>query len=279
MKNVIWVVVIVLAVVLVFGMMGAKDKTVELDNIGITAGQKFENMDYPENTYVLDYRISDINGDGKNDTVILVGQKEAVDNPFATGIDLVVHDGEKKEFLKTGLKKLEGYSANISLNDFTGDKQPDVLITVGETNECTTFHFRMVQHNGNGLEEIMKDRDSKGVNFVGTFLDGFKVELRSRKLNKTLAVDLSDSKENYINNKFYDESGRLLKKEAKVTTENFYMLEPVQLSDRFGLKGSQRIKGFDDLDVIDVIETIWKYEDGKWILKEAKGTRMGNLMY
>ena len=32
-------------------------------------------------------------------------------------------------------------------------------------------------------------------------------------------------------------------------------------------------------DLLDEIIVIWKYENGKWCVKEAKGSKVGNLLY
>ena len=45
------------------------------------------------------------------------------------------------------------------------------------------------------------------------------------------------------------------------------------------LKTKQRVITNDGKYIIDEICIIWKYEDGKWQIKEAVGLKLGNLLY
>ena len=92
-------------------------------------------------------------------------------------------------------------------------------------------------------------------------------------------MDLKDRKENYVSNGFYDESGRILKDDNKITTSGFCRIDFVQLDGYFGIQTIQRIIGFNSDDLLDEVTVIWKYEDGKWMVKEAKGNNVGNLLY
>ena len=118
-----------------------------------------------------------------------------------------------------------------------------------------------------------------GIVFTGNFIDGFKAYLKCSKFNKEVNMDLSDRKENYITSGFFDDAGRLLKSGAKITTTSFNNVEFVQLDGYYGLQTIQKIIGFNNDDLLDEIIVIWKYENGKWNVKEAKGNIVGNLLY
>ena len=56
-------------------------------------------------------------------------------------------------------------------------------------------------------------------------------------------------------------------------------MELVQLDGYYGLQTTQRMIGFNSEDLLDEITVIWKYENGKWTIKEAKGNHIGNILY
>ena len=53
----------------------------------------------------------------------------------------------------------------------------------------------------------------------------------------------------------------------------------MQLNEYYGIQTVQKIVGFNNDDLLDEITSVWKYENGKWNVKEAKGSVVGNLLY
>ena len=48
-------------------------------------------------------------------------------------------------------------------------------------------------------------------------------------------------------------------------------LKPLQLKDKkYGLMGIQAISGTNHADRIALVEAVWNYENGKWVLKNTK---------
>jgi hypothetical protein len=281
MKNkILWLVIVALIILAIFTKCTYKgEEDTNFNPINITAGQEFSYMNFPEKMLVLNFDVLDFTGDKKKDMVILVGQKDEVTSTFAKNIDVVIYDGASKTFLKANLKNLEGHTASITPVDFTGDKISDVLIVLDKDGTCMNYYARVLTYENKEVKEIFKDRDNRGLIFTGSFEDGYKAKLVSRKLNKEITIDLLDRKENYILKKFYDDAGRLLVAEAKISTEPFGAIEKVELNDRFGIRVVQKIVGFDKVDIIDEVESIWKFENGKWQVKEVKGLKLGNLLF
>ena len=114
---------------------------------------------------------------------------------------------------------------------------------------------------------------------IGTFKDGFKAEVNFKTFNNKKVYDLSENKQNYIKGGFYAENGKLLSKNTGIKASKFTDIEFVMLSDSYGIKTKQLIKGFDNLDVLDEIQVLWKYENGTWIPCEAISMKFGNLLY
>ena len=91
---------------------------------------------------------------------------------------------------------------------------------------------------------------------------------------------MSNASKSLIENGVFDNSGKyLISDNSKIKTSGFVEFEFVQLTGSMGLKTKQRIITNDIKNIIDEISIIWKYEDGKWQIKEAIGLKLGNLLY
>lgn len=105
-------------------------------------GQKFiaPELKLKENTYVLDYKTADVNGDSVEDKVILVGAKEMIDgtlDAYASDLAIVVQDGKTQKFEKYDwvnnvdgtLSGEFGREPNLIVGDYTGNKVNDIIVT------------------------------------------------------------------------------------------------------------------------------------------------------
>ncbi|MGE7024585.1 hypothetical protein [Solibacillus cecembensis] len=102
---------------------------------------KVPELKLKENTYVLDYKVSDINGNSVKDNVILVGTKEKIDGKldvYANDLSIIVQEGKTKKYIKYDWMiketdgKLYGESArepNLIIGDYTGNKVNDIIVT------------------------------------------------------------------------------------------------------------------------------------------------------
>lgn len=275
--KIVWIIVFLIFLFSVaLNLITNKDVEV-VKPVDINVGDEFTSISYPKTMYVLNYVIGDITGDNVNDMVIVVGNKNSVDDKIATDIDVVVYDSSSSNYYKAGLKKYSGELASINLADFVISAKYDVLVSVKD--ESNYYNVRIVSFDNGEFKEIFRQKNNLGVTFSGNFLDGFKASVKCRKLNIENVLDLSNRKDNYILTGLYDDSGKLLKSDVKIYTGAFTNVEIVQLTGSKGLKTTQRIVGVDGLDIIDEIVVIWKLEDGKWQMKEAIGNKQGNLLY
>lgn len=272
-----WLIVALIIIAIIFSVVGNNGENVEnFKPLELEVGDVFTYIDYSNTMYVLNYAMADVTGDDIKDMIIMVGEKESVDATNATNIDVVVYDSSEEKFYNLNLKKYNGESPRIETYDMTGNGILDIILIVNTYRET---EVRIVSMQNMEFKEIFKAKDNKGITFTGNFLDGFKVYVKSAKYGKEVNLNVEDRKVNYVSKGYYDESGRLLKENAKVTTSGFSAVEIIQLDRYFGLQTTQRILGFDEEDLLEEIVSIWKYEDGKWKLKESKGNKIGNLLY
>lgn len=273
-----WLVIALLVIAIIFSVVNNKNiENGEFKPLELNVGDEFSYIDYGNTMYVLNYMMEDTTGDGKKDMIIVIGEKGAVEDINAINMDIVVFEPVAEKFYNLKLKKFNGEMPRIETSELNGDGVQDIVLKAVDENG--NILMRIASWNGEGFNEIFKAKDNKGIVFTGEFMDGFKVYLKCTKYNKEMNMDLLDRKENYVTNGFFDESGRLLKGGTKVSTSGFASVEFVQLDGYNGIQTVQRVIGFDSDDLLDELTVIWKYENGKWSVKEAKGNVVGNLLY
>ena len=273
----IWFVVILILVSTIFINLNFNNNEEEFKPLELNVGDVFNNVEYKNTMYVINYGIGDVTGDNESDMIILVGEKEDVSSNFSKNVDLVIYDTKNKTFSNANIKKLEGSLAKIILSDLTNDNINDIIISLEKENK--EKDVRILTSNDNSLKEIFGVKDNKGINFVGEVIDGVKAHVKCTKLNKELYLDLADKKEDLKNKKYIDESGKVICENKKIKTSSFLSIEQIKINDENAIQTTQIITAFDTNEIIDEITAIWKYENGKWQIKEAKGTKMGNLIY
>ena len=276
-KKIVLIMISIAIIAFAFSFIHDKEEVVE-SPINIEVGQEFTSIEYAQTKYVLNYKISDLNGDGVNDVVIFVGEKESPSAEEVRNADVVFYEGALQKYSNADLKKFDGTMPRIELADLTGDSLSDIVVSL--TDDGGAKNVRVITLENETLKEIFKAKDNRYIAFTGSFMDGFKVNLNNKKLNVNKELDLSNNTTSLIESGTFDNSGKYLPSEnSKIKTTGFVELEFVQLTGSMGLKTKQRIITSDGKIILDEISIIWKYEDGKWQIKEAVSVKLGNLLY
>ena len=276
-RKILLIIISIVIIAYTFSLLNKDEEIIE-SPINIDVGQEFNGIKFDKTKYVLNYKIGDLNGDTVNDVIIFISEKDSVDSTMVRNADVVFYDGALQKYINVDLKKFDGEMPRLELVDLTGDSLNDIIVSLNT--EVGDKHLRVITLNGENLKEIFKLKDNKYINFTGTFIDGFKVNLNNRKLNINKALDLSNASKSLIENGVFDNSGKyLISDNSKIKTSGFVEFEFVQLTGSMELKTKQRIITNDIKNIIDEISIIWKYEDGKWQIKEAIGLKLGNLLY
>ena len=211
--------------------------------------------------------------------ILLLGEAEAGSNISDSEIrnmDVVIYDTQNKSFIKADSNKLNGKNSKIIIDDYNGDQVLDIMI---KSDDGKNKNIRIYTFSNNKIMEIWKDRNNKGLVFSGEFVDGFKVKIENKKLNFEQTINLINQKDDLISRGFYEKSGKLKNNDNKIKNTGFIMIDTVKLNDRCGIRTTQNILGIDENDILDEIEVVWKYNDGKWQMVEARGLKLGNLLY
>lgn len=269
-KFIILLIVLILMIIIFNSISKNNESSINFKPLEIDVGDVFDSLDYDGEMKVLNYAIGDVTGDSKNDMILAIGNQDQV-------VDVVVYDPSGDKFIRGNIKKCSGINPRITIANVDETNNNEIILIT--ENENKSKNIKILTIINNESKELFKPRDNNGLVITGYFMDGFKVYVSIRKFKLERYIDLSDYKDNYIKYGLYDSDGRLLLSNQKLNTSNFITVELIPLNDQYGIKTVQRINGFDELDILDEITVVWKYEDGNWNIKEANGVVLGNLLY
>lgn len=232
------------------------------------------------NTYMLDKKTGDVNGDRIYDTVYLVGEKR--ENPFYENLRVMVQDGRTMQWHTIPLypNYSMSYSPWLFLGDFTGSNADEIMVSmpVGGSGALTYYYVISFQNNIAkiilGPETFVKLTENLNIEVV--YKDDYKVVVKSDKLNQSYILDVSDRKESYEGT-VYDKNGKLIKPRNGFVVYQPH-LNPVKFdgSEPYRLEASQDIAGTSHADRLGYIITYWKYTGHKrsWVLDPEMFTVM-----
>jgi hypothetical protein len=241
-------------------------KASEEDEYRINAEFNLHKFNIGRNTFILDYKCEDVNGDNMNDKVILIGHKPFGENDLLSDkVNIIIEDGKSKKFFKLSLGELDrGFNGRIFLGDFTGDNVSDIFVSIcnNESDGCPNYSLISFVNNKN-KPVFNQKKFSTGLTFKIDFVDNFKVNIFNKELSKFYGLDLNGRKEEYIKHGHYNNEGELLK-EVKGDSNFFEDLRPVDQDKdgNFELIGIQRLSGIQSENTIGYAKSLWKF-DGK----------------
>ncbi|MEC0094415.1 hypothetical protein [Paenibacillus macquariensis] len=149
----------------------------------IEIGQKFRvpELKLKENTYVLDYILSDINGDVVKDKVMLVGTKEKINGKlytYASDLSIIVQDGKTNKYVKYNwmskgtdgnLYGEIGREPNLIIGDYTGNKVNDIIVTAPQGGNGGHVNHLILTWEGNKLKDVLADNQELYTNPQANF--------------------------------------------------------------------------------------------------------------
>ena len=152
----------------------AVTKHTEKTSPKLEIGQKFNvpELKLKKNTYVLDYKISDVQGDSVADKVILVGTKEKIDGKldvYASDLSIIVQDGKTKKYQKHAwlikdkdgsLSGEFGREPSLIVGDYTGDKVDDIIVTAPQGGNGGFVDHLVLSWQENKLKVVFADNQA-----------------------------------------------------------------------------------------------------------------------
>jgi hypothetical protein len=217
-----------------------------------------------KNTFILDYKFEDVNGDNEKDNIILIGNKfNKYNTSLIQNIKVIIRNGKTKKYYPISVGKFNsGYNARLFLGDFDGDCINDVLVTIGNGKGS---YYSLFSFKGNkSINLIDEDVFFKGLSYNINFINNYKVRIINKNLNSSYILDVGNKKGTYINIGIYDSNGKLAKKNAG-SFDNISSLVPIDEDKNgvFEIKSIQTIWGVSSSDTLGYGKALWKYSGKK----------------
>jgi hypothetical protein len=202
---------------------------------------------------------ADLTGDGRIETLQLYGVLFSPDSVYYRDIYAVIQS-EDEEWR---INYQGGYDPIIELVDLNHDGVVDVFYQSPTGGSGGIYTSQLDTIYGGELTNISLP-DQPYV--TGSFIDGFQAVLEISPHKEPIKINVENRKDDYMRLNIYSEEGKLLH-ETSLMVDPIAFYEPVEISERqgYGLRSFKQISGAYHADRLGVIETLWYYEQGKWI--------------
>lgn len=201
----------------------------------------------------------DLTGDGKLDIIKLYGVHFSPDSEYYKDIFAIITSGSEE----WRIDYQGGYDPAIQFIDLNHDNVPDIFYQSPTGGSGGLYTSKLDTLARGELESIpLPEQDY----IKGYFEDGFQAVIELGHNAQPILLDVADRKDDYIRLGIFDASGKLLQ-ETSLMFDPIAFFEPVEISSRngYGLKSFKQISGAYHADQLGVVETLWYYEDGKWV--------------
>jgi hypothetical protein len=218
--------------------------------------------------YVMEQQEIDVTGDNIDDNIIILGQKETKEDVYHSKVNILVKDGKTKSLKLVPVGG--GYDGTVKIGDFDGNHINDVAISLQNGGSGGTVNSSVVSFDGANPKYILKDGEGHElVKIKGKYIDDFKAEIEFLNIKKTIVLDLSAKKDQYIESEIYDKDGKLLK-EVEPWTDGLKTFNLVDLNgdETLEVMTSTSICGDSHVDRISRVDLTMQYLDGKWDIKK-----------
>lgn len=211
--------------------------------------------------------MADVDGDGKEELVMLMGNKIADSTHYKSDLYVVAKDpttGKVKGFVRP--QNLGGYDAYMTVCDVTGDDNCNIIVAAPTGGSGGIVDYRILDFGGATPREIFGTNENKGVSVTGSFLPDFKVRIVIPSINKEFSMDLPGDHASYIRLNVYEEDGSLKDSGLRPYTQDLVNLIALDVNGdgRDELITTQRVVGVLNSDVLGHVRTKWEYRAGSW---------------
>ncbi|KDR95596.1 hypothetical protein SAMN02745945_01446 [Peptoclostridium litorale DSM 5388] len=222
-----------------------------------------------QNSTVMSKKTADVTGDGKADTVTLMGQNFQDDfgkSIFMEHVVAVVEDSStgKEIIVKPSESSDGGYQPDMELLDFDGDNTSDIFISAATGGSGGYTNYNLVTIKDSKPIILVSYDIYSGYNmeldFEGSFKDGYKASVTVSQTGKTYDIDLSERKDVYEGYEYKDNK---LQREVPIMQGALY-LEPVDTDSdgTYEFAAQQSIKGTCNADTIALVKSTWSVKGG-----------------
>lgn len=218
----------------------------------------------PEAVLIKTYQ-ADVTGDGQNETIELKGILFSQDAKYYREIwaEITnVHDDQWK------ISYEGGYEPSIQFVDLNHDEITDIFYQSATGGSGGLYNYHLHTLANDSLQESPLPEQ---LYFTGEFRNNFIVSIQITPDRKPIEMNVKDRSTDYIRLGIYDKQGNLLKP-TSVMIDPIAFFEPIFISKSkgYGLKSYKQISGAYHADQLGTIESLWYYENGKWIILQTE---------
>lgn len=204
----------------------------------------------------------DLTGDGFKETIDLQGELLSDSSNYyqKISIDVIRLDLKKSTLQFTG-----GYKPTLQFLDLNHNGHNDLFFQSALTEEDGPYQQHLYTFiNQKSIEIPLPEHHY----MEGIFQDNFQIQIQFSPLDKhkliTLRID--DQAEKYSMLGIYNSKGKLLEKKRAIV-DSIFFYDPIQIGTKsgYGLKSYQHVYGADHSDRLGTIETLWYYENDRWV--------------
>lgn len=219
----------------------------------------------PEPILIKSYQ-ADITGDGQNEVIKLKGIPFSDNGSYYQQIWAEVTNIPLDKVWKINYGG--GYDPAIQFVDLNHDQANGILYQspTGESGELYSYQLYTLDSNKFKKLSLPKQRYVQG-----KFKDGLTIKIQITPESDPINIGIESRETDYVQQGIYGKDGNVLKPTSvMINPISFY--EPTYISKRkgYGLKSYKIISGANHADQLGKIETLWYFENDKWIILQTK---------
>ncbi len=211
-------------------------------------------------------RYYDLNSDGTKDVIALYRDEPASAYSFRLAVSAVDSTTRKHRNISLPFDMgLQSQTIQLTVLPINKAGKTSLYVIAGGQYGGTVSHvgYSILKYTGNGWEDIFSQRRDNGMRYTLTMQDGPRaiLTLENGQSFTLIPTDI----ETYCASGWIDDHGNLTP-QAHVFDEHIGF-STLSFSDEKGvltLRGSQEIRGLHKLDVLAVLNTVWKYNGSDW---------------
>lgn len=217
---------------------------------------------------IIDFKSADVNGDGVNDNIYLVGNKKE-DELVISDIRLVIRDGVTNNSYQITFDTNKGYDPELFIGKFTKENISQMLVSIESGNTGREGYYYIYSFKNNIQKKIFDFEDfNNEYKYDVTYKNNYIVTVINNNLKLRFDLDISNKDKGYLS-KIYNSNGSL-KVPLKGVVSPLVGLNPVSSSNVsfYNLNGYQRLIGYYNADTLGMIVTPLYWNETKFVLRD-----------